>query len=475
MMKKKIIAVGIISVALVCGVSAPALATPSAINDAQISGSSAFVRNSWVQSGLKQNGSFGSQDDVPAGFTSTTVDGPSNKLGLIADGNEDGTFENGDFFLPGSPYEAWGITVGNDGTPYKNSSRGTDIAGSWVSSETVGDASATWTATSDTEGIGITQVVSAPASGAHLIHVTVTLTNNSGSTKTVYYMRQVDPDNGVDPVCRATPADCASADDAYNTYNAIVSNSTTSQLVAGTSYVDYSTIGLRASDPDAVVRISDWSNPIDGTGIDAKLASYRTDFKAGFQDYTDNTIDIAFRKVINAGASATIDFDYILSPALAGIPSNAIDLSLDLDVGDAYGGASTDLSGGGLQPNSEYVLTEHSTPRVLLTGTTNSRGNFFRSGALPVSCTPGSHTLILRGTSPSGQPISDWVTYTLGSDCHVLGIDHYAKANGAPNPEAAELANTGIDTVASVTTVGGVALAMLAGISILVAVRRKHS
>lgn len=472
---KKLFSVGIISAAVVCGISSPAVGTTSTINDAQISGSSAFVRNSWVQSGLKQNGTFGSQDNVPTGFTSTTVDGPSGKLGLIADGNEDGTFENGDFFLPGSPYEGWAIRVGEGGNVYKNSNSSTVVAGSWVSSETVGDASATWTATSDTDGIGITQVVSAPAAGAHLIHVTVTLTNNSGSTQTVYYMRQVDPDNGVDPVCRSTPSDCGQADDAYNTFNAIVSNSATSQIVAGTSYVDYSTIGLRASDPDAVVRISDWSNPISGAGIDAKLAGFRTEFKAGYQDYTDNTIDIAFRKVINAGASATIDFDYILSPGLASVPSNAIDLSLDLDVGDAYGGASTDLSGGGLQPNSEYVLTEHSTPRVILTGTTNSRGNFFRSGALPVSCTPGSHTLILRGTSPSGQTVSDWVTYRLGSDCHVLGIDKYAKANGAPNPDAAELANTGIDTVASVTMVGGVTLAMLSGISILVAVRRKRS
>ena len=459
--------------------AAPAVAATSTINDAQIVSGNAFVRNSWVQSGLKDNGSLGTPrgTSMPTGFSSVTGDHDPGELGFIAEGNEDGTFENGDFFTPGSPYEGWGLRVGEAGSAKTNSNVITGIPGSWVSSETVGDASATWTATSDTDGIGVTQVVSAPANGAHLIHVKVTLANNSSATHTVYYMRQVDADNGVDPVCRATPTDCGSADDAYNTYNAIMANSTSSQLVTSTSYVDFSTIGLRASDPDAVVRISDWENPINGTGIDAVIAGYRSDFKVGYQDYVDSTIDLAVRKVIAAGASATIDFDYILSPALGGVPNHAIDLNLDVSVGDDCALASNYLSGGGLKPNSDYILTEHSTPRILLSGKTDANGNFFNDNTLPATCRPGDHTLVLSGTDPAGAYVSDLVPYPLKTSCKFNSLDKYAKANGVADPEdpAAQLAATGVDPVpTSVTLVLG-ALAVLAGLSMLIVMRRKRA
>ncbi|HLP23820.1 MAG TPA: hypothetical protein VK139_07250 [Microbacteriaceae bacterium] len=466
------------SALVVASVVSPAFAAVSTVNLAGRSGDSAFVRNSWVQAGLKADGTFGSNenDSLPSNFESTTVDGPTGALGLIADGNEDGTFEQGDFFLPGSPYESWSVKVG-DGTP---TDADAPPVGSWVSSETDGDASVTWESTSDVDGIGITQNVSAPVAGDHLFHVKVTLQNNSGSSKTVYYMRQVDPDNAVDPMLRDDP----DGETDYSTFNTVVANSSTSQIVTGTTYYNFSTIGYRAADPDAVVRISDWSNPLEGedadgneivltaSELDAKYEAMRAEYKAGYQDYTDNTIDIAFRKVIAAGASATIDFDYILSPTLADLPAYALDLSLDLSVGGAYADAATALAGGGLMPNSEYTLTEHSTPREIFTGTTLPNGNFYDETALPTDCRPGSHTLILTGTSPAGTPVSDWVTYTVDDTCTVTAFDPYAKANGAPNPDApaapAALASTGSNVSAAISVIAmfatlGVAAFMMAG------------
>lgn len=177
----------------------PASATTSTVNTAEIWNDNAFVRNEWVQAGLKSNGSLGSDyDSIPSGYDSLSVDSPGN-LGLIADTDEDGytTDDNGDFFMPGDPYEAWGIKV--DGNPAAQNSNGSDdIEGSWTASETTGDASVTWESTSTWENIDITQVVSAPAADDHLLHVTVTLHNTDSAAHTVFYTRQVDPDNNVD-------------------------------------------------------------------------------------------------------------------------------------------------------------------------------------------------------------------------------------------------------------------------------------
>jgi LPXTG-motif cell wall-anchored protein len=464
---KKITSVVALS-AIGIGLSAlPSFAAVSTNNDADLAGTSAYIRNSWVQGGLKENGSFGTEEAVPSNYDSL-FESQGGGLGLIDDATENGfdINDNGDFFLPGQPYEAWGIKV--DGNPtLVNNDGETDIAGSWTSSETTGDASVTWESTSPVDGISVTQVVSAPAAGDHLLRVTVTLENTDSVARTVFYARQVDPDNNVD------------TGGEYETFNRIIANSTTSQIVTGTAYdTAFSTIGYRAADPDAVVRISDWSWPLAGDDVeyteaemDANFAADRDAFKVGYQDYLDSTIDIYFRKEIAAGASAVVAFDYILNPKEVDVPALALDLSLELEVGASYGGASTALSGGGLAPNSTYTLTEFSVPNVIFTGTTLPNGNFYDETALPDECRPGSHTLVLSGTSPAGIRVSDLVTYTVDESCIVTAFDPYAAANGAPNPDVA-LADTGADSGQLALLGGLAALSMVAGAAVVVR-RRK--
>lgn len=447
----------------------PASATVSTNNDADLSNGSAFIRNSWVQGGLKANGSFGTEEAVPANYDSLFAS-QSGGLGLIDDSGEDGftTDDNGDFFMPGDPYEAWGIKV--DGNPAAQNSNGSDdIEGSWTASETTGDASVTWESTSTWDNIDITQVVSAPAAGDHLLHVTVTLHNTDSAAHTVFYTRQVDPDNNVD------------SEGDYSTFNRVMANSDASQIVTGTAFGPFSTIGYRASDADAAVRISDWSWPIAGEfnedtdeyanltldEMDALFTSMRDDYKVGYQDYLDSTIDIVFRKEIAAGATSTVEFDYILNPAVVDVPEYALDLSLGLEIGGSYAGASSDLVGGGLAPNSDYTLTEFSTPRVIFSGTTLPNGNFYDSTALPDDCRPGSHHLVLSGTSPSGATVSDYVTYTVDENCTVTAFDPYAGAAGDWNG----LAETGFD-VAPWLTVSGLIAALGAAATVIVRRRR---
>ena len=465
------------------GLSAlPALAAVSTNNDADIVSGNAFVRSSWVQAGLKDNGSFGSEVAVPSGYNSLLLDNDADgTLGLISDTNEDGfggTDDGGDFFLPGSPYEAWGIKV-DGGATLVNSDGETGIPGSWTSSETTGDASVTWVSSSTADGIEITQIVSAPIAGDHLFDVRVELRNTDSAAHTVYYARQVDPDNGVDAMIRDNNED----EDGYTTFNRIIANSETSQIVTGTHYYNYTTIGYRAADADAVVRISDWSWPLAGSDdngdrveyteaeMDAKFTADRAAFKVGFQDNLDSTIDIYFRKEIAAGATAVVEFDYILDPRVVGVPDLALDLALELEVGGAYSGAETALSGGGLAPNSRFTLTEFSVPNVIFSGTTLPNGNFYDETALPTDCRPGSHTLVLTGTSPAGAQVSDWVTYTVDDNCVVTAFDPFAAANGAPLPEGA-LADTGLDV--SPLLVGSTLLAAV-GVAAFVVTRRRKA
>ena len=474
MMKKTISGIAVAGILLTVS-ALPAQATVSTNNHATLDGGSAYIRNEWVQGGLKPNGSFGTFNPVPANFDSL-FESQEGGLGLINDFGEDGftTDDNGDFFLPGTPYEGWGIKVdGNISVMNREGDDGdgmgaTGIPGSWTGSETTGDPSVTWTSDSDVDGIEITQNVSAPVAGDHLLHVTVSLHNITGAAHTVYYARQVDPDNNKD------------SEGDYDTFNRVISNTSSSQIVTGTAYYPtWSTIGYRSTDPTGVVRISDWSWPLgwddDADEIvaiskeetDAALASFGSDYLAGFQDYTDSTIDIAFRKVIAAGATATVEFDYILDPREADVPELALDLSVDLSVGSSYDGADTDLSGGGLMPNSTYTLTEFSTPVVIFSGTTLPNGNFYDSTALPNDCRPGSHHLVLSGISPSGATVSDYVAYTVDADCIVTSFDPYAGAAGDWNG----LAETGFDVSPWITASG--LIAALGGTATVIARRRK--
>lgn len=472
---KKIIS-GVAVSAVLLGLTAlPAHATASTNNDADLSGDSAFVRNSWVQGGLKANGTFGTEVPVPGNYDSL-FDSQNGGLGLINDFSEDGftTDDNGDFFMPGTPYEGWGIKVDGNATA-QNTDEDTDISGSWTASETTGDASVTWTATSAWDNIEISQNVSAPAAGDHLFHITVSLHNTDSAAHTVYYSRQVDPDNNKD-----------NGGD-YDTFNRVISNSTSSQIVTGTAYdPNFSTIGYRSTDPSGVVRISDWSWPLEGwdpdadggngaavtytkAEMDAALTQMRSDYLVGYQDYLDSTIDIAFRKDVAAGATATIEFDYILDPRVVDVPEHALDLALDLAVGGDYADAATTLVGGGLKANSTFTLEEHSTPRVIFTGTTLPNGNFYDETALPSDCRPGSHTLILKGIAPDGSEVWDYVTYTVNDSCVVTAFDPYAGSSGV-NPLLAE---TGAE-VSPYLMVSGF-IAALGAAATVVARRRRNA
>ena len=460
-------------------IATPVAAAPNPTAAVVDASGDAFVRNNVVQAGAKPNGTFGSSTAVAdtaaaaAGFTA--ING-SGALGLINDPTGDGFgvgVDHGDFFLPGSPYEAWGIYVG--GQLLRNTDDSTEIEGAFAPvADGVSDA-VTWSTTSPANGIEIEQTYSAPADQQHFITIDVELTNTTGASQTVYYIRQVDPDNSVDK----------GGD--YDTFNTVLAQSSTVQLVTGYSYDDNSVIGYQAADPNAVVRIADWVFPfleydeatesevvVAAGDAAAVFAQYRSDFKVGYRDFLDSTIDIVVKREIAAGATATLTFDYVLDRSALSTPhpDTALELSLEMEIGAPYADVPAALAGGGLKPSSEYTLTEFSTPRVIFSGTTLENGNFYDTTALPTDCRPGSHTLVLEGTAPDGSTVSDKVTYTVDDDCIVVAFDPYAAVNGAPE-EGPTLANTGSDPVVALTMAGVALLLGAAGAAVLIVARRR--
>lgn len=100
-----------------------------------------------------------------------------------------------------------------------------------------------------------------------------------------------------------------------------------------------------------------------------------------------------------------------------------VDLALDLAVGANFEGASTVISGGGLQATSPYDLTMYSDPIVIDQGVTDANGNFTNTVNIPAeACLVGVHRLVLTGVDPDGNPVSDTQWVELGMNCDVLQL-----------------------------------------------------
>lgn len=180
---------------------------------AQIVGSDGFMKGSYVQVGVNGCGAYASSTTPPAGYVSTGLSG----LNFIADSDKDGwdvgtPYYCGDYAIPGSPVEGWGIQIG--GVNYYNTDQYctfSDIPGSILSYDDYGDSVViVWGGS--VAGVDITQTSTIYAD--KLFFVTdVTLINSSGSDLTdIYYKRNIDPDNE------------ASATGNYNTINTIEAN-----------------------------------------------------------------------------------------------------------------------------------------------------------------------------------------------------------------------------------------------------------
>jgi hypothetical protein len=121
----------------------------------------------------------------------------------------------------------------------------------------------------------------------------------------------------------------------------------------------------------------------------------------------------------NAAGTGTNDQNYGIGP----VTLVGVNLDLDLAVGANFEGASTVISGGGLQATSPYDLTMYSDPIVIDQGVTDANGNFTNTVTIPAeACLVGVHRLVLTGFDPEGNPVSDTQWVELGMNCDVLQL-----------------------------------------------------
>jgi hypothetical protein len=97
------------------------------------------------------------------------------------------------------------------------------------------------------------------------------------------------------------------------------------------------------------------------------------------------------------GATADATFHIAAAPVL--------DLTLDLEQGDAAGGSNVHVTASGLQPSSTVTVELHSDPVVLGTGTADPQGSFSMTVQLPTDIEPGAHVIVASGTSAHGDPV----------------------------------------------------------------------
>ena len=224
----------------------------------------AFLQGSYLEVGIAQCGSFGTAGAAPTGYHPNMT---ANRLGFIADAGRDGWNVgtppyNGDYFLPGTPEEGWGVEI--NGVNYVNAAVcGTNaIPGNITNySKTFSTVSAIWQGS--VGGLSISSRTYFPLDKLYFV-TEVTLTNTTGSTlNNIYYMRNVDPDNEV------------LWTGSYTTINSIVSQPSGSNCTAlvravGQTYGMY--LGLGTKDARARVTHGGFSNRsasaiYNGTGL----------------------------------------------------------------------------------------------------------------------------------------------------------------------------------------------------------------
>jgi parallel beta-helix repeat protein len=249
-----------------------------------------FLQGNYLELGFNGSGSLGSTLGAPAGYQSS-----GSTLAAESDPERDGGTYDGDFILPGSPEEGWGVHVG--GTTYSNNTTnwGTNpISGNWGAVTDTGTAqSMTWNGA--VAGVDISAEHTVLREGLYL-EIVVTLTNTTaGTLGDIYYYRNVDPDNNYDQ------------NSTYETTNTILSqgNDGGERAVVTATQPDGSFISLTGYGENSRVTYGGFSNrdPLaiyNGTGLSQSGSAY-----------TDDAISLAFHvPTLAAGQSTTLTLRY---------------------------------------------------------------------------------------------------------------------------------------------------------------------
>jgi gliding motility-associated-like protein len=167
---------------------------------AQIVNGNGFLKGNFVELGIGPCGTFGTSVDAPAGYHPRGgINGNERKLGFVADQGKDGwTVGNpnycGDYYVPGSPEEGWGISI--DGNNYNNNLLCdlNDIPGQVTSYRNEAEnIVCTWEGSKN--GIVIKAKTIVPKNKLYFLTEVSFRNTNADTVRNLYYMRNIDPDN----------------------------------------------------------------------------------------------------------------------------------------------------------------------------------------------------------------------------------------------------------------------------------------
>jgi gliding motility-associated-like protein len=223
----------------------------SAVGFAQVYGTEGYLIGTAVEIGI--NGGGGQEgSDINLGQPPTPIHFRSNSgnlFGFVADPTFSGWVNfDGDFFTPGSPENGWGLEIGGNNGTAKFSNNCTNYGaddilgavGNYV--DNAGCMSIDWSGAVASSGVDLSVDITYSLKQNDLFYTTsVTITNNgAAAVDSVYYYRNVDPDNNVE----------LSGD--YSTTNTIQDNPpsscnmahvTAEQTMPTASYLGFAAIG----------------------------------------------------------------------------------------------------------------------------------------------------------------------------------------------------------------------------------------
>ncbi|CAB4569423.1 unannotated protein [freshwater metagenome] len=466
---------GLLTFALVVGVigtsEQPAWATSDEATSVKV-GTDVFLAGMYVEAGLKENGSFGSAGTAPGGFHPQGVTG----IGFVAvrdtaqpswSAASAAGLVDGDFFLPGTPVEAWALKVGS--VVGNNTDVDTDIPGFWLpvtdATGTSGNNTVRWASTATWEGLNIVKTYSVPQAGQR-VDVEVMLTNATTSEMTnIYYGRGLDPDDAQLPV----PA-------MYQSTNTIVSQISEggSSSRVSAAFTRGSQISLDSTDPRSrVARIfSGFSGDFDPASVWAATAPLFIG-TVGSSATGDAGINLAIKiDSLGAGQSTTFTLSYLLAPTVDAVGGAGAELpagpriALDFRglAGQPSEGAVVGVSGLNI-PDGSVATVSLCAPEVKLFDQVPNTRAFERTVALPAGLAPGSSTVVYRVVLPSGEVLALHVVVGVGAGGVITSVSQ--NVVGLPSAGAcgdiSALADTGVRSSsvpwwAIITIFGGLAL-----------------
>jgi gliding motility-associated-like protein len=288
----------------------------SRVATSQIIGTNVFLKGSRTEVGISNCGSFGTSAPPTAslGYHNNV---PGRGLGFVADAGRNGwtvagpaPLPNycGDYFLPGSPVEGFGVQIGtanfrnfNNSTICElNQTPGTILC----YQNTPQRKSATWRSTGLVSGaLRVSATTYVPDTALFFV-TQVQLCNESAVTqRNVYYLRHLDPDN-----------DQPWAGGSFTTDNTVVSqgSSTTPALVTAYSLLRcYLSLGTES--PNARVSVGGFAPPALSSDVYNGIAPYNT--TVGYNSRSDEAISLCFKfDSILPGQCVCFGYAHVLNP-----------------------------------------------------------------------------------------------------------------------------------------------------------------